>query len=293
MKAWHLLLSMRPHHWVKNLLVFLPLFAAHETTDGVLFGRATILFFAFSFLASGVYLFNDLIDRKADQLHPTKKKRPIAAGNLTNIPVLVAGILSLSVGLFGGALLSWQVIATLGIYLVCNLLYSTFLKRVILLDVFLLASLYALRVFAGGVATHIEISPWLLALSIFLFLSLAFLKRTTELVTLEKSGASEVSGRGYSYSDITLLTIFGSISAYMAVLVLALYVTGEKASLLYRNPDLLWINCLILLYWLNRAWLLGRRGKIDSDPVIFVLKDRVTLIVTGLVLIVFWLARAG
>jgi 4-hydroxybenzoate polyprenyltransferase len=282
--------ALRPHQWVKNLIVFVPLIMAHELGDAPRLLRALLAFVAFSLCASAVYVLNDLLDLESDRHHPTKRHRPFAAGDLP----LFAG-LAVFPFMFGlSAILAWQLglrfAVVLGIYVVLTTSYSLRLKEVPLLDVFCLAGLYAIRLIAGHEATPVEYSFWLLVFSMFIFLSLALMKRFTELLAARQQNRSELKGRGYSSTDLEVVATLGTSSGYLAVLVLALYVHSEEVFGKYEKPMLLLLICPLLLYWISRVWMLAHRGQMHDDPIVFTLKDRVSYVVGALTLLVLWLA---
>lgn len=268
-----LLKALRPHQWSKNLLLFLPLIAAHAFSWTVI-SKTLLAFLVFSLLASAVYLLNDLLDLTADRQHPRKRRRPFAAGELP----LSWGMLGSSLLALTGLLLSGLLGKSFTLIMLCYLsltnLYSLWLKRKPILDVVVLAGLYDVRVLAGALAGGIIMSPWLLSFSLFLFVSLAFVKRVTELQDLRKR--EELATRGYFISDLDQLSNFGATSGYITVMVLALYINSPAVDSLYAFPDILWLICPILLYWISRVWLITHRGAMDDDPVLFALKDRVS-----------------
>jgi 4-hydroxybenzoate polyprenyltransferase/phosphoserine phosphatase len=284
--------AIRVHQWVKNALVFTPLLLAHEFTASALLGAAAA-FAAFSLCASSVYVLNDLLDLEPDRVHPLKRFRPFAAGTLP-IPI---GLLLIASGLaaaFGVALLAGPAFtASLGTYLALTTAYSVWLKRLAVVDVVVLAVLYTLRVLAGGLAADVPVSPWLMALSIFLFQSLALQKRYAELALLAPERRERVAGRGYVAGDAQLLATIGPASGYMAVLVLALYITSEEVVRLYDQPKVLWLVCPMLLYWITHMWLRASRGQVTDDPLVVALHDRASWIVGGAVLLVMLAAMAG
>jgi 4-hydroxybenzoate polyprenyltransferase/phosphoserine phosphatase len=283
--------ALRGQQWLKNLLVFVPLLMSHQFTDLSLILAAWAAFIAFSLVASGTYMLNDLLDLGADRSHPRKKARPFAAGQ---IPVK-HGVLVLAALIAGGLGVSlvvspWFFAATVS-YLAITLMYSLSWKRVAVLDVCVLAMLYTLRVLAGGAAVSIAPSFWLLAFSLFVFLSLAILKRFVELtVVLGKTNDSVVSGRGYHPEDAGIMSSLGVASGVGAALVLALYVDSSTVAELYTRPWLIWLVCPLFLYWIARVWLKAHRGEVHDDPVVFALTDRVSLFVASLIASVFILA---
>lgn len=283
-RAW--LRALRLHQWLKNLLVFLPLLTAHLMFVPDAVQNATLAFFSFCLCASGVYLLNDLIDLDADRRHPRKRLRPFAAGTLPLAAGLAVAPL-LTIVSFGVAFaISPLFAAVLGCYYVLTLAYSFALKRIAMLDTIVLAGLYTIRIIGGTAALHIGTSFWLLAFSMFLFLSLAMIKRHTELDALLKQGDSRSSGRGYSVDDLPLVQSLGGASGFLAVLVLALYINSTASELLYRRPHLLWLLCPLLLYWISRAWLIAHRGNMHDDPVVFAITDRTSRLLLAVAVII-------
>ena len=282
--------ALRPHQWLKNLLVFVPLLAAHRVTELALTGRALLAVLAFSLCASSGYLLNDLMDLPSDRRHPRKRRRPFASGEISLLAglLLIPALLAMS-GLLG-CLLPPLFVVMLGIYYGASLAYSLFFKHHVLFDVIVLAGLYALRVAAGSAAVKIWPSPWLLAFSIFLFLSLALVKRYAELVPLGDAAAESAAARGYQPGDRELLAAMGAASGYVAVLVLAIYIASGTAQLLYSRHEFIWFLCPLLLYWISHVWLMAHRGKMNDDPLVFALRDRASRIV--LVLAAFTLLVA-
>ncbi len=278
--------AMRPVQWAKNALVFLPVLLAHHVGNPRLLVDALLAFAALSLCASGTYVVNDLLDRERDRLHPVKRRRPFASGALsaptgwTMAPVLVAAAFGVA------ALLPPAFALVLGLYLATTVAYSFVLKRVAALDVVVLAGLYALRVLAGSAATGVPISEWLLAFCLFFFLDLALLKRYAELRLLETLEEARNNGRGYGVDDAAMLRGLGPATGYLAVLVLALYITSPAVAALYRTPQLLWLAAPLLLFWTTRMWLLAHRRDMPDDPVLFTVKDPVSWGVVGLVAVV-------
>lgn len=280
--------ALRVHQWVKNGLLFVPMLASHTALTLETLGLLFIGFFCFSLLASSVYLLNDLLDLPSDRQHPSKKKRPFASGALPIIHGLVLAPLLL-VAAFSMAWFFTPVyfVVALVAYYILTFLYSFLLKKIVMLDTLVLAMLYTQRIIAGIVLIAVEPSFWLLAFSMFIFLSLALLKRYTEL-NLMASDDGKVLGRGYHHSDAPMVASLGAASAYIAVLVMALYVDSEDVITLYQQPLLLWLSCPLLLYWISRAWLLAHRGQMHDDPIVFAVKDKQSLFIGLLVLLVFF-----
>lgn len=287
-KSW--LRALRLHQWAKNLLIFVPLAAAHRIGDLGALTSCALAFFLFGLCASGGYIVNDLLDLDADRVHPRKRLRPFASGAIPIVQGLIAAFM-LIVGTLVVAALALPLVfaATLALYLVTSLWYSIALKRIAMVDVLTLAGLYSIRIVAGGAAVAIVPSFWLLAFSMFLFLSLAAAKRYAELRAAHAAGKADAPGRGYSVDDLPLLQSSGVAAAYLAVLVLALYVNSGAAAM-YRVPELLWLLCPLLLYWMNRVWLKTSRGQMHDDPVVFALTDRPSLIVFVLGGLLAWFA---
>jgi len=272
---------LRPQQWVKNLLVFVPLIASHRLLEDGELWKTFVAFVSFCLCASAVYVLNDLVDLRADRLHPTKRRRPFASGalpvaaGLALAPLL--GALALAVALTLPPLATLVLVAYFGL----STAYSLFLKRQALVDVFTLTTLYSLRLVMGHSAGAIAYSPWLLSFSFFVFLSLAYAKRTAELYRLRKQGGGSAHGREYHDSDLELLTLFGTASGFAASLVLTLYLNSEKVQELYRRPMFLWLLFPLLLYWVSRIWMLVHRGQMHEDPIQFALKDRTTYVVAA------------
>lgn len=274
--------ACRLHQWVKNSLIFVPVLTAHQYLDPDTLIAALIAFLAFGLCASSVYLLNDLLDLDADRHHPTKKNRPFASGRipvtygLVLIPLILLGAIALS------SMLPPMFWVSLAAYYVATTLYSFSLKKKIVLDVVILAGLFTARIISGAAATEIPLSEWLLLFSMFVFLSLALVKRYTELLDLRLQNVTTVArGRGYQVDDIELLASLGGASGYISVLVFALYLNSDSVKVLYNHPVILWAACPLLLYWISRMWILAHRGQMHDDPIVFATKDRVSIL-TGL-----------
>lgn len=288
--AW--MKQLRLHQWLKNGLIFIPLVAAHKISSLPLLSNALLAFFFFSLCASSVYLLNDLLDLNEDRNHPRKKFRPFAAGTLP----IKAGIIAfplLLLAAFTGSfiLLPPMFTAGLALYYAVTLAYSLLLKRMVIIDVVTLAALYTIRIIAGAFATGIELTFWLLAFSMFMFLSLALVKRYAELRMVKNKGGDEkISGRGYYPSDLEMLSSLGAASGYLSVMVLALYIQEGSTAHLYDHPKYIWLACPLLLFWVSRTWMLTHRGQMHDDPVVFAVKDHISVLTGALMLLVFWLA---
>ena len=288
-----LLQAMRPHQWVKNGLVFLPLVAAHQLTNGPLMLTVAAGAGLFSAMAAAIYLFNDYNDVEADQAHPTKRHRPIASGRLSPKIALSAGILLAAGALLGALGLNIQFAGLLMAYALVSMSYTLGLKRIAVVDVFALVSLYLLRIIAGAALAGIAASPWLLAFSLFLFFSLGLVKRQTELQRLSQTGGSSIPGRGWIVADTPLVRTLGVGAGLMAVLILALYIDSEQAQSLYAQPEWLWVACPLLLFWVSHVWRVTERGEMHDDPVVFALRDRVSVALGVLMLMAAYLAASG
>jgi 4-hydroxybenzoate polyprenyltransferase/phosphoserine phosphatase len=283
---------VRPKQWVKNLLLFVPLILAHGITDWHKLLACCIAFVTFSLCASSVYVVNDLLDINADRLHPRKRFRPFAAGTVPVIhgPPLAAALFCLALAI-AFAFLPWKYGVVLLGYYGLSSSYSFWLKSKVMVDVVLLASLYTIRILAGGLAANVPVSEWLLAFSLFIFTSLAFAKRYAELRRLAEKGDNEpVSGRGYMTSDLRTMEMMGIVSGFLAVLVLVLYIQHGKVKELYPNSKALWFLCPLFLYWIGRLWIMAGRGQLLEDPVAFTIRDRKSLLVGGLATIILWVA---
>ena len=285
--------AMRPHQWLKNLLILVPLFAAHRYGDSGSLLAAALAFVIFSLTASSVYLLNDIVDVGDDRHHKRKRHRPFAAGHLGLLQgwLIWPGLLLVAFGL-SALTLPWAFTAVLGSYLILTVAYSLRLKQSALVDVMLLAVLYTVRIVAGAAAIGVPLSFWLLTFSMFLFLSLAFIKRFSELKSAHAAGQQgTLRGRGYYPEDFAMVASLGAAAGQIAVLVLALYIQDSHTAELYRQPRLIWLACPLLLYWISRAWLIAHRGWMHDDPIVFALKDRTSWVVGAGFVAVFALAR--
>lgn len=281
--AW--MRSVRLLHWAKNLLVLLPVILAHATRWSA--WRDSFLgFILFGCCASGVYIFNDLLDLHSDRADPSKSSRPFAACEFPLWVGVVESAFLISGSLIGALFVNPRFAAALLGYSLLTFIYSWQLKRVPLLDVFVLSSFYSIRIWAGGLISATAVSDWLLAFSMFFFLSLAMAKRHSELQRAGSLVEGGKSGRGYVTSDRELLSIFGVASSFAAVVILCLYLRSPEVNVLYGNPSqLLWL-CPLVLYWLTRIWLLAGRGQLDVDPVLFAVRDRTSWVLGGLALVI-------
>jgi len=287
--AWTVLKAIRMHQWAKNVLLFAPLLLSHQVTISSVVA-AIEAFFCFSFMASANYLVNDMLDMENDRRHRWKRLRPFAAGDLS-----VKGGALLAALLFAAAAalvpsLPQSFVLWMGLYIAASIGYSVYLKRLVIVDVLLLSGLYTVRLLAGGAATGTPISQWLAGFSSLLFLSLAMVKRFSELENLRVEGAEESNGRGYRVADLDQIRSFGTASAYAAVVVFMLYIARPDVTELYRHPTRLWLIVPLLIFWLHRVWLLASRGSLHEDPVVFAMRDGMSLAVGAAVAVVALLA---
>ena len=269
-----LIRAIRVNQWPKNLLIFVPMLLAHVVGNRQALLSAALAFLSFSFAASATYILNDLLDLEADRRHARKRNRPFASGNLS----AKAGVGLIVVLLAGASALARfepsRFVLALSLYFVTTLAYSFVLKRMPLVDVITLAGLYTVRLAAGAAATGVPLSPWFETFSLFFFLSLALVKRYSELHNLREKGAMARNGRGYHVDDIEQMRSFGTASGYASVVVFSLYINNPEINRLYRHPHWLWLMAPLLIYWISRIWLLAHRGELDEDPVVFALTDR-------------------
>ena len=286
-RASAMLKGLRPHQWSKNLLLFLPMLAAHDLVKLL---PVFLGFLAFCLTASAVYVINDLVDLPADRAHPRKCKRPFASGALSAATgagmAMVLLLCALALGLATGNPLF---IATLALYLAATFAYSLWLKRKLIVDVLMLAGLYTVRIIAGGAAASVVLSPWILGFSMFLFLALAAIKRQAELTDQVKTGRAS-AGRAYEVEDLPILRAMAVSAGQAAVLVLALYISSDAVQTLYDRSEILWLICPLLLYWLLRMVMKTHRGEMSDDPIVFAATDKISLIVIGCCIIAASLA---
>lgn len=280
--------ALRPHQWLKNVLVFLPILAAHQL-DGPTLLASLMAFMCFSLVASSVYVLNDLLDLAADRAHPRKRNRPFASGSipLAHGTWMAAGLVIL--GAIVAVAIGWDFTLVVAAYYLLTIAYSLNLKRRIVIDICVLAGLYTARIIAGGVATGISLSVWILAFSIFFFLSLAAVKRQAELIDSAERGDLKASGRGYHVDDLPIISMIAIGAGYVSVLVMTLYVNSPAVVKLYTHPEALWGVCVVLLYWITRTVMVAHRGHMHDDPVVYAARDRISqlcfLIVLAFVLI--------
>ncbi len=282
---------IRVYQWVKNFLIFVPIILAHRFLNFDLLYKAIIAFFSFSFLASSVYILNDLADLNADRAHPTKKNRVFASGAMPISVGLEIAILLFISAISFSIFLGKDFLIVLFTYFSVTTFYSFYLKKVVLLDIIALSILYTLRILAGGIPLDIYLSPWLFMFSLFIFFSLACAKRYSELYSVRNQLQQKINGRGYQVSDLEQIQIFGSSSGYIAILIFALYIQNGIPVELYKDATYLWFLCPLLLYWISRIWLVSHRGQMDQDPIIFALKDKASYVILFLSIFIFGIAK--
>lgn len=290
-KGW--LKAIRLHQWLKNILIFVPLIASHRFMEIQAVGDALLAFLGFGLCASSVYVVNDLLDIQVDRKHKRKRHRPFASAGLSIPAGMTGAILLGACGLGISLLVSRGFVAVLGTYYVLTLAYSLKLKRMAVIDVVLLAGLYTVRIVAGAAAIGSELSFWLLAFSMFIFLSLALVKRYAELEALIQDGRSRIAGRDYQASDLGIIGSLGAAAGYLAVLVLAMYINSPESLELYASPKLLWALCPLFLYWISRMWFIAGRGGMHDDPIVFAVGDVASRIVGGATLVVVFAATVA
>lgn len=282
---------LRPHQWVKNLLLFVPLALAHQIDNMAALVDVVMGFIAFCLSASSVYILNDLLDLQADRRHPHKKRRPLASGAVS-IPLGFTLFLGLMFTGLGMSLLIHPpaFISILLFYLIVTTAYSFYLKRQPLVDVFVLAGLYTVRILAGGIAAEVPVTGWLIAFALFFFISLALVKRYTELARAALENCEKLDHRGYHIEDLGLIQSIGPASGYMAVLTMCLYINARDVLKLYSAPHLLWGICFVVFFWITRIWFLARRRQLNEDPVLFATTDPMSYFAGIAVVVLIFLA---
>lgn len=285
--------QLRVHQWLKNLLLFAPMLATFGAFGFDRLGSLVIAFFAFSLVASSVYLINDLVDLENDRSHHSKRERPLASGRIPLLSGFGAALVLMPAGVILAGLVSVEFLAVTLIYLATTFAYSFWLKRVVIVDCLVLAFLYTIRVIAGSVAIDVIASFWLLAVSVFMFLSLAWVKRYAEMRKVLTLGAEKAKGRGYVVDDLQMLSSFGVASGFIGVLVFALYIDSNSSEQLYQTPEVAWLAIPVLVYWISRIWLKAFRGEMNEDPMIFAFRDRASLASALLLGLVMFVAHIG
>ncbi len=283
--------ALRVHQWIKNLLLFVPLLTAFSFMEINKLFSMGLAFLAFSLAASATYIVNDLWDLDSDRLHPRKRLRPFASARLSILHGLAVAGVSLASAFLLAYCVSISFCLMLLAYLALTSAYSWTLKKYVLIDAIMLSLLYTLRILAGAVAIEVATSSWLLAFSVFIFLSLALVKRCAELVSLEKSGLDKAHGRDYRVTDLTVLWPLGVGTALSAVVVFGLFISSPETQTRYATPQLLWLLAIGLVYWLGRLWIKTSRGEMHDDPVVYAIKDDVSRITVAIMLFVMLMAH--
>jgi 4-hydroxybenzoate polyprenyltransferase/phosphoserine phosphatase len=273
LRTWARLL--RVYQYSKNGLIFVPIVTAQAFHPASLLA-ALLAFVAFSLCASCVYIVNDVVDLQADRMHPTKNRRPLASGQIAISSALIVAATLLAVGIAVAALISIKFVGVLALYLALTTAYSFFLKRKLLVDIVALASLYSIRVVGGAVAIDVPVSQWLLAFSLFIFTALALIKRYAELATRVDTGMPDPGNRNYRLGDLSVIAALAAAAGFNAVTVFTLYISSDAVRVLYSKPELLWLFCPLLMYWIGRILVLAHRRVLDDDPIVFALRDRVS-----------------
>ena len=288
-----LLKELRVHQWSKNALLFVPAIASHRILEIDVLVNSVVAFFSFSFLASSLYVLNDFGDLHDDREHPYKRLRPLASGKLSIPVVVIALLVLLTLGFYFAISLGGLFLVAAVAYVVLNISYSFYMKKILVLDVVCLMIFYLLRLIAGGIPNNISLSPWLLSFALFLFFSLGLLKRYVDMITAISNNSLQIKGRGYLSSDSEVIRSLGISSGLISTLVLILYTSSDTVTYLYAEPMILTLITPGFLYWISRLWVLAGRGVISNDPVSFAMKDHITYMIAALTLTIMWIARQG
>jgi len=284
----HIFKIIRPHQWVKNILVFVPMLMSHSLNINN-FILSTKAFIIFSLVASSIYIINDIVDIKSDQKHPYKRNRPLAAGliNINQCKYIIFSLLFFCIFFLIDTNKNFLILIIS--YFIISNLYTFIFKKYVVIDLLILASLYTTRIIGGGLITDISISIWLLSFSVFFFLSLAAIKRQIEITNFKKNKKVRIAGRGYIVSDQKIINMIVVCSGYMSILILVLYINSPQVINLYSSPSILWGICLIMLFWISRIMLMSSRKKIEDDPIVYAIKDKISYICLLLILCIMWL----
>jgi 4-hydroxybenzoate polyprenyltransferase len=277
----------RVSQWAKNVLLFVPLMAAHRFDDSSIWGNLCLAFIVMGCVASAGYIFNDILDREHDREHPIKRSRPIASGDIGVLAAVSIAVALLLAGVLMATTLHADFVGYVVVYLLSTTVYSSLLKRIPIADCLALSGMYSLRILAGAVVATVPVSFWLMTFSMFIFTSLAFSKRYSEIVSKPSDSGEVLVGRGYRKSDAPLVLTLGVSSGMASILVLALYLNSEVVIGLYENPWALWFALPLVSFWVGRLWLQAHRGALAEDPVLYALRDRGSLITVGLLAVVF------
>ena len=288
-KGW--VRALRMHQWVKNVLLFVPLLTGFSLFDMEKLITMALAFLAFSLVASATYIVNDLLDLDSDRAHPRKRTRPFASAQISIHAGAAVCTAMLGGGLLVATLVSLPFFWTLMLYLVLTSAYTWLLKRYVLIDVIMLSVLYTLRILAGSVAANVQITSWLAAFSLFMFLSLALVKRCSELVSLSRSNGTLTKGRDYHVSDLPILWPLGIASALSAVVVFGMFINAAETGLRYESPQLLWGAAVVMIYWISRLWIKTGRGEMHDDPIVYSLSNFNSLFCISVMVMITVLAQ--
>ena len=286
--------ALRPHQWVKNILLFFPAVVSVQIFSTNIFKTLCISFIAFCLVASSGYLFNDLLDLEVDRNHPDKKTRPLAAGQISVLySKILIPVLLIIAFLIAFLFVNIKFFLILSVYFLLTAIYSLFLKRKMIVDILTLAILYTARIIAGGFAVDLQLSVWLLAFSMFVFFSLAAVKRLAELVENASIGQKNSVGRSYEVTDIAIIEGVSLVSGYISVLVVVLHIFTEATQEYYSRPEILLGVCPIIVYWITRMILLAHRGQMHHDPILFSLRDNPSRLSAVLVILITIVAKVS
>ena len=282
---------LRLRHWLKNSLMFIPAITGMTVANAVALYDLAGGFFAFGMLTSATYIFNDLWDLESDRGHPTKCQRPLASADISIVSSIAIGVVLILLGLVVGYCLNFAFFLSMLMYMFTTGAYSAAIKKLVVMDILVLASLLTLRIVLGGLLCNLEISSWLLAFSFTAFFSLAILKRCTELVNLKTRNLTWVDGRGYSVKDLDFLWPAGISATVCSIVIFLQYISNEEVIGNYQSPALLWVAGFGITYWMSRLWIMTARGDMDDDPIAFATKDKTSLITVIIIAFVFIFAR--
>ena len=286
-----ILKQLRVHQWIKNSLIFLPLVASHQILSPTTYLYSLFGICAFSLITSTVYVINDLLDLENDRAHETKKKRPLASGDLSILLGLYLAFACFTSGAIIAYAISPLFLILALVYILINLFYSAKAKKLIILDCILLAMMYTYRIFLGTIIASLEVSVWLISFSFFLFLSLAFIKRYAELFNLKKQSMEKTKGRAYQVNDMPVIIGMAIGAGFLSILVLDIYLNQDEIKEAFQSIWFAYFCLPTLLYWLARIFIKTARGNMNEDPVAYALKDKASLVI-GTLFVVFFLSAA-
>ena len=283
--------ALRIQQWAKNTLLFVPLLTAFSFVELDKVAVSIVAFVAFSLAASATYLANDLWDLQSDRAHPRKRQRALASARISISSAITVATGALIVAMLLASVVSHSFLLILILYVALTSLYTWVVKQHVLMDVVMLSLLYTLRIIAGSIAIEVMTSSWLLAFSVFVFLSLALVKRCAELVDLKRAGQDAASGRDYSVGDLIVLWPLGVGAALCSVVVFGLFISAPETQERYASPEILWLVAVGLIYWLSRLWMTTARGEMHDDPLTFAVGDRGSRITIVLIIVTMLIAH--